>query len=58
MRITVMNTSATAVNVYPASGGAINSGAANAAYSLAAGGRLDFIATTTTQWYTLNATYA
>jgi hypothetical protein len=58
MRITVMNTSATAVNVYPASGGAINSGATNAAYSLAAGGRLDFIATTTTQWYTLNATYA
>jgi hypothetical protein len=58
MRITVMNTSPTALNVYPASGGAINSAAANAAYSLSANGRLDFIATTTTQWYTLSATYA
>ena len=58
MRIIVMNTSATALNVYPATGGAINSGATNAAYSLAAGGRLEFIATSTTQWYTLNATFA
>jgi hypothetical protein len=58
MRISVFNTSATALSVYPATGGAINSLAANAAFSHAAGARLDFVATSTTQWYTLNATYA
>ena len=58
MRILVFNTSGTALNVYPASGGQINSLSTNAAYALPAGGRLEFIATTTTQWYTLNATYA
>jgi hypothetical protein len=58
MRIVIINTSATALNVYPATGGAINAGATNAAYSLAAGGRLEFVATSTTQWYTLSATYA
>ena len=58
MRILVFNTSGTAVNVYPPSGGVINSAATNAAYSLPAGGRLEFVSTTTTQWYTMNATYA
>jgi hypothetical protein len=58
MRLNIMNTSANALSVYPATNGVINSLSANAAFSLAAGGRLDFIATTTTQWYTLNATYA
>jgi hypothetical protein len=58
MRIVIINTSGTAVNVYPASGGTINSLSTNAAYSLQAGGRLEFVAVTTTQWYTLNATYA
>ena len=58
MRITVMNTSATAMNTYPASGAAINSLATNAAFVHAAGARLDFVATSTTQWYTMNATYA
>jgi hypothetical protein len=57
MRITVLNTSANALLVYPATSGIINSQAANAAYSHPAGARLDFISTTTTQWYTLNATY-
>jgi len=58
MRITVLNTSGTALSVYPASSGVINSLSTNAAFSLAAGARLDFVATTTTQWFTLNATYA
>jgi hypothetical protein len=58
MRVTVMNTSATAMNTYPASGAAINSLATNAAFSHAAGARLDFVATSATQWYTMNATYA
>jgi len=57
MRITVVNTSANTLLVYPASSGIINSQSANAAYSHPAGARLDFISTTTTQWYTLNATY-
>lgn len=57
MRITVLNTSANALLVYPATNGIINSAAANAAYSQPAGARLDYISTTATQWYTLNATY-
>jgi hypothetical protein len=58
MRIIIFNTSGTALNVYPASGGAINALSTNVAYSLPAGGRLEFVSVTTTQWYTLNATYA
>jgi len=58
MRIIVINTSAATLKVYPASGGQINALGTNAAYVLAAGGRLEFVATTTSQWYTLNATYA
>ena len=58
MRMVIFNTSGTALNVYPASGGAINAIATNGAYSLPAGAKLEFIAVTTTQWYTLNATYA
>ena len=59
MRVTIMNTAANALAVYPATSGIINSAAANAAFSQAAGSRLDFVAvSTTTQWYTLNATYA
>lgn len=58
MRLMVMNTSATALNVYPAVGGGINAGGTNAAYSLPAGGKLEYVAVSTTQWYSLNATYA
>jgi hypothetical protein len=58
MRITIINTSGgDALQVFPAVNGRINSAAANAAYSQPAGARLDYIATTSTQWYTLNATY-
>jgi hypothetical protein len=53
----LINTSANALLVYPASGGAINSLATNASYSLPASGRLEFVCTSATQWYTLNATY-
>jgi hypothetical protein len=58
LRMAVVNTSANALLVYPGTNGVINSQAANASYSLPAGGKLDFISTTTTQWYTLNGTYA
>jgi hypothetical protein len=61
-RITVINTSANALNVYPLGNGIINTQAANAAYSHPAGARLDYICTAAAtapggQWWTLNATY-
>jgi hypothetical protein len=58
LRMTIVNEGANSVNVYPASGAQVNSLATNAAYSLAVGARLDFVSTTTTKWYTLNATYS
>jgi hypothetical protein len=58
MVLTITNTSANALLVYPAVNGIINSQSANAAYSHPAGATLQFIAPTTTQWYTVGATYA
>ena len=57
MVIIINNTSATTLNVYPATGAAINTGAANAAYSHIASASLQYYAPTTTQWYTVGATY-
>ena len=57
MRVTVVNTSGNTVLVYPASGAAINALATNAGYSLPTIGRLDYIATSYTQWYALGAIY-
>jgi hypothetical protein len=58
MILYITNSSANALNVFPASGAAINTGATNAALSQAAGATLQFIAPTTTQWYSVGATYA
>ncbi len=58
MVLTITNTSANALLVYPAVNGIINTQSANAAYSQPAGGTLQFIAPTTTQWYTVGATFA
>ena len=58
MVITITNTSANSLAVYPASGGTINSLAANAAFTQVTTATLQFIAPTTTQWYTVGATYA
>jgi hypothetical protein len=58
MVISITNTSANSLEVYPATSAAINSGAANAAYTQPAGSTLQFIAPTTTQWYTVGATFA
>ena len=58
MAITITNLSANTLLVYPHSGGDINGGAANAAYSQPAGATLQFIAPTTTDWYTVGATFA
>lgn len=57
-RLVVINNGANSLNVYPNSGGQINSGGPNAPYVLAAGGKLEFFSTSATQWYTLNATYS
>ena len=58
MVISITNTSANTLLVYPATSAAINSGAANAAYSQPAGATLQYLAPTTTQWYTVGATFA
>ena len=58
MAITIINSSANSLLVYPASGGAINSLSANASYSHPATGTLQYITLTGTQWYTVGATYA
>ena len=58
MVLTITNTSANSLLVYPASGGTINSLATNGAFTQVAGATLQFIAPTTTQWYTVGATYA
>ena len=57
MVIIIRNGGANALNVYPASGAAVNALAANAAFSLAVGGILQFVAMSTTQWYTMTAIY-
>jgi hypothetical protein len=58
MAISITNTSANSLLVYPATSAAINSLSANAAFTQAAGSTLQFIAMTSTQWYTIGATYA
>jgi len=58
MVISITNTSANSLLVYPATSGIINSLSANAAFTQASGATLQFIAPTTTQWYTVGATYS
>ena len=58
MTIYITNTTANSLLVYPASGGAINSLATNAALTQAANSTIHYIAPTTTQWYSVGATYA
>ena len=58
MAVTITNTSANNLSVYPASAAAINTLSANAAFTQGAGSTLQFIAMTSTQWYTVGATYA
>ena len=58
MAITITNTSANSLLVYPATSGIINSLSANVGYTQPAGATLQFVAPTTTQWYTIGASYA
>jgi hypothetical protein len=58
MSIYITNSSANGLNVFPATGAAINGGGANAGIVQGAGGTLNYIASSATQWYTVGATYA
>ena len=58
MVLIINNTSANTLNVYPATGAAINSGSANAAYSHSSAASIQYYATSGTQWYTVGATFA
>jgi len=54
----ITNNSANSLLVYPQTNGIINSQAANAAFTQGANATLQYMAPTTTQWYTIGATYA
>jgi hypothetical protein len=58
MMISITNTSANSLLVYPATGAAINSLSTNTAFTHGPGATLIYLAPTTTQWYTVGATYA
>jgi hypothetical protein len=57
-RLLVFNNGGNVAAVYPATGAAINGLGTDIAFSLEVGARLEFVAVTATQWYTMNATYA
>jgi len=50
--VDIKNLGANAVNVYPATGGAINALAANAAFSVAAGGQVSLFGRNSLNWVT------
>lgn len=54
MRITVVNTGANSLLIYPATGGSINALTANDGYSLVTGQGIDFVAISATQWMTIS----
>jgi len=58
MAIVITNTSANSLLVYPATSGVINSQVVNAAYTQIAGSTIQYIAMSTTQWYTVGGTYS
>jgi len=59
MAITIVNTSANSLLVYPASSAAINALSTNVAYTQAnANATIQYVALSSTQWYTVGATYA
>jgi hypothetical protein len=58
MRVMVRNATATTVRVYPNSGAQINTLGTNVQLSLETLANIEFVAFSTTQWYTVNATFA
>ena len=57
-RLLIFNNGLNVAAVYPDTGADINGLGTDVAFSLDIGARLEFVAITTTQWYTMNATYA
>jgi hypothetical protein len=53
MMLTIVNTTANTLQVYPASGAAIDALAANAAFSMVGNARIQFAAATGTLWYSI-----
>ena len=58
MTIYITNTSANSLLVYPASGATINELATNAGYTQATKATIHYVAASSTQWYSVGATYA
>jgi hypothetical protein len=58
MRVMIRNGSAISLRVYPAAGAQINTLGNNAFFLLETLANLEFVAFSSTQWYTLNATFA
>ena len=57
-KITVRNSTAVTIKVYPNSGAQINTLGANIGFDLPTLSALEFVCFSSTQWYTLNATFA
>jgi hypothetical protein len=57
-RVFIRNNLGVDIKVYPQSGGQINNGGANIAATLSASSALEYIAASSTLWFTINATYA
>lgn len=58
MTVYITNTTGSTLNVYPASGAQINSLGTNISYSHVSNATLHYVAASTTQWYTVGASYA
>jgi hypothetical protein len=57
-RFTIINNTAVNISLFPAVGAQIDVQGTNIAFPLESGVKLDFLSVSTTQWYTLNSTYA
>lgn len=58
MRVMVRNATGTTVRIYPNSGAQINTLGTNVQLNLETLANIEFVAFSTTQWYTVNATFA
>ena len=58
MTVYITNTSANSLLVYPATGAVINELSTNAGYSQATKATIHYVAASSTQWYSVGATYA
>jgi hypothetical protein len=58
MRVTIVNRGANVLNVYPASGAAVDGNATNTAVTIAVNGTGTYEASSATQWYTITSSSA